>query len=254
MKIDQVAVQLYTLRDFCKTSADYAATLKKVREIGYQAIQISAVGPIPEAELRSIAEGEGLVICATHEPSNVILNEPQRIVERLAALGCSYTAYPYPNGVALDDAAAVNRLATQLEASAAVLSAAGQTLCYHNHAFELYRLEGKPVLEILFDTARNLQGEPDTYWIQAGGGNPEAWCAKLKGRMPLLHLKDFAVDVAGKAYYAEIGSGNLDFKSIIATAEGSGCRWFIVEQDICPGDPFVSVKKSFDYIRANLVD
>ena len=51
----------------------------------------------------------------------------------------------------------------------------------------------------------------------------------------------------------EIGYGNLDFKAIVAAAEASGCEWFIVEQDSCPGDPFDSAKLSFDYIKANLV-
>jgi hypothetical protein len=32
-----------------------------------------------------------------------------------------------------------------------------------------------------------------------------------------------------------------------------GCAWFIVEQDTCPGDPFDSLRQSFDYIKANLV-
>jgi len=39
----------------------------------------------------------------------------------------------------------------------------------------------------------------------------------------------------------------------IAAAKASGCEWFIVEQDSCPGDPFDSAKLSFDYIKANLV-
>lgn len=36
MKPEQIAIQLYTLRDFCKTAADYAAVLKKVRATGYR--------------------------------------------------------------------------------------------------------------------------------------------------------------------------------------------------------------------------
>jgi len=51
-----------------------------------------------------------------------------------------------------------------------------------------------------------------------------------------------------------VGSGNLNFKKIIAAAEKSGCKWFIVEQDTCPGDPVDSLAKSFEYIKANLVD
>jgi len=259
MKIEQVAIQLYTLRDQCKTAADYAATLKRCREIGYQAIQISGVGPIPVEELRSIAEGEGLAICATHEPGHEILNNPQAVVERLAALGCGHTAYPYPGGIDFRKCEDVKRLITGLDAAGAVLHAAGQTLSYHNHAIEFVHIDGRPALEVIYEQTNpaNLQGEIDTYWVQAGGGDSVAWCQRLKGRLPLLHLKDFGVTYAENGQtvsgFTEIGSGNLDFKAIIAAAEASGCQWFIVEQDTCPGDPFESIAKSFNYIRDHLV-
>ena len=255
MKIDQVAIQLYTLRDFCKTAEDYAVTLKKVREIGYRAIQISGVGPIPVGELRSIAEGEGLTIAATHESSTVILDEPEKIVERLTALGCKYTAYPYPSEIDFSNPTHVDNLITKLDAAGAVLRAAGQVLTYHNHAHEFSHYKGTPILEAIYARTNpfHLQGEIDTYWVQAGGCDPVAWCKKLQDRLPLLHLKDYAVDAGGKPHFAEIGFGNLDFKAIIAAAEASGCKWFIVEQDVCPGDPFESIKKSFDYIKSNLV-
>lgn len=40
-------VQLYTLRDFCKSVSDTAETLKKVKEMGYNVVQISGVS-VPE--------------------------------------------------------------------------------------------------------------------------------------------------------------------------------------------------------------
>ena len=255
MKINQVAVQLYTLRDFCNTAAEYADTLKKVRAIGYESIQISGVGPIPATELRSIAEGEGLSICATHESPEDVLDAPAKVVETLAALGTKYTAYPYPAGINFNDPACVNNLIAKLDAAGAVLRQAGQVLTYHNHGCELFRAGGKTILQTIYDgtNPQNLQGEIDTYWVQVGGGDPVDWCARLKNRLPLLHMKDYAVNADGHPNYAEIGYGNLNFKAIIAAAEASGCEWFIVEQDTCPGNPFDSLKMSFDYIKANLV-
>ena len=47
------------------------------------------------------------------------------------------------------------------------------------------------------------------------------------------------------SYYAEIGIGNLDIKNIIKEAKNSGCRWYVVEQDECKGDPFNSLEISY---------
>lgn len=255
MNIRNVAAQLFTIRDFIKTPEDIAKSLRRVREIGYEAVQISAMGPIPEEDLVKILRDEGLVCCATHEPSQVVLDNPEALVDRLQKLDCQYTAYPYPGGVDLSDPAQVNALAGRLEHAGEVLAKAGLTLTYHNHATEWIRHDGRLVMEMILDATRpeHLKMEIDTYWVQVGGGDPVDWCRRLGNRLPLLHMKDYGMTKEKGPVMAEIGRGNLNFPAIVAAAEESGCRWFIVEQDVCPGDPFESLKLSFDYIRENLV-
>lgn len=256
MRIDQIALQLYTLRDACQDAAGLASTVKRVREIGYRAVQISGIGPVPYGEVRAICEGEGIAICATHEPSALIRSNPEEAVSRLAELGCKMTAYPFPRDVDFSNPSHVSELIADLARAGRVMNAAGITLNYHNHAIEFIKVGGKTILETLFDSvdANDLGAELDTYWVQFGGGDPVDWCRKLSGRLHMMHLKDYAFTVENKPVFAEIGSGNLDFPSIIAAAEKAGCRWFAVEQDICPGDPFDSARQSFEFIQANLVE
>ena len=75
MKKSQIAAQLFTLRDFLKTPEDIAASLRKVKQIGYDAVQVSGMGPVAEEELVKILDGEGLICCATHEPGKKIVEE-----------------------------------------------------------------------------------------------------------------------------------------------------------------------------------
>lgn len=254
MKIAQVACQLYTLREHCKTAADLAVTAKKLHAIGYQAVQISGVGPIPEAEIVSICTGEGLTICATHESGKTIVEEPQKVIDRLGKLGTIYTAYPYPH-VPLTTVADVTALAASLDHAGEILRKAGLVLTYHNHAMEFKKIGGKTILQHLYDLTNpaNLQGEIDTYWVAAGGECPVEWIQRLHRRLPLLHLKDYGVGPENNhGAIMEIGNGNLNWPSIIAAAERSGTQWFIVEQDTCPGDPFDSVRQSFEFIKRTL--
>lgn len=254
MKLDQVAVQLFTLRDHCKTAADLARSAQKLRALGYTAVQVSGVGPIPEDEIVSILRGEGLAICATHEPGNVILDEPDRVIERLHKLGCKLTAYPFPHGVDFTDFAQVEALARKLDAAGARLREAGLVLGYHNHGIEFVPCRGRTGLEWIYALTdpRNVVGELDTYWIHYGGGDVVEWCRQLRGRLPFLHLKDYCFTPANQPTFCEIGSGTLPFRRIIAEAEAGGCEWFIVEQDTCPGDPFDSLAKSLAHIREQL--
>jgi sugar phosphate isomerase/epimerase len=252
MRRDQLAVQCYTIREQCRDAGSFAESMQKVKAIGFSAVQISGVGPIPEAEIARICAGEGLAICATHESGATICNSPQRVIDRLGALGTRYTAYPYPH-VPLDTATQVHELAAQLDRAGAALHAAGQVLTYHNHAVEFRRFGARTALDILYAETKpaHLQGEIDTYWVQTGGGDPVRWIEHLCGRLPLLHLKDYAIGADGApAQMAEIGNGNLDWARIIPAAERAGCVWFIVEQDVCPGDPFASLRQSWDFLQA----
>ena len=102
------------------------------------------------------------------------------------------------------------------------MAAAGKVLCYHNHDIEFMRMEdGSLILDLLYDNAPALQGEIDTFWVQAGGQNPACWVKKLAGRMPLLHLKDYGIHDRRRAMFP-IGSGNLDWQSIVPAGEAGG--------------------------------
>ena len=61
-----IAAQMYTVRDFTKIPEDIAQSIQKVKDIGYDAMQVSGFGPIDPNELRKIADDIGIEICATH--------------------------------------------------------------------------------------------------------------------------------------------------------------------------------------------
>ena len=50
----QLAAQLYTVREFTKTPADVAQTMKKVKPLGYEAVQCSALDTIKPQELKVV--------------------------------------------------------------------------------------------------------------------------------------------------------------------------------------------------------
>ena len=103
MKIRQVAFQLFTCRDLLKTPAEIAATFKRLRAIGYTAVELCGMGPISEEEVTKILDGEGIVCCSSHESGDFILANPEKIVERLERHQCSTAAYPYAGNIDLSN-------------------------------------------------------------------------------------------------------------------------------------------------------
>ena len=66
---------------------------------------------------------------------------------------------------------------------------------------------------------------------------------KLKGRCPLLHVKD--MEPGDEQFFAEVGEGILDFQEIVAVAEEIGTEWLVVEQDASRRSPFESIAISY---------
>src|SRR5580658_10059643 len=87
-----IAAQLYTLRDFTKTPADIISTLKRVKKIGYDAVQLSALGKIDPGELARVLQGEGLTCCATHLSLERMRDETQAVIDEHRLWNCKYTA------------------------------------------------------------------------------------------------------------------------------------------------------------------
>lgn len=246
----QIAAQLYTVRHLCKTPEQTAETLRKIREIGYSAIEIAGIADIEATEMSNISEDAGLTVAAIHDPR--VLDDPSSVVKRMNALKCDIISYSYPTGFDLSQESDIRTMVKKLAASGAYFHAEGKTFCYHHHSIEFVRYGAGTLLEFILNeiNPHHLSLELDTYWIQHGGGNPTDWCKRLKNRIPLIHLKDYG-NIGGTPTMMEIGNGNLDWKSIIPAAEVSGCKWFAVEQDICPGNPLDSLEVSFEYVKAN---
>jgi sugar phosphate isomerase/epimerase len=246
-----IAAQMYTLRDFCKTPTDIAATMKKVKSIGYDAVQLSALGPIDTKELKKILDGEGLRVCATHISFQQMRDEIEAVIEEHKMLDCKYPAIgsmprEYRNREGF------SKFAKDATEVGKKLAAAGMVFGYHNHSFELTRFGDKTGLQILLDESdpKYVTAEIDTYWIQHGGGDPAWWIEYASGRIPLLHLKDMAVNDDMQQLMAEIGEGNLNWPAILDASRKAGVVWYIVEQDICQRDPFESLAISLRNMKA----
>lgn len=248
-----LAAQMYTVRDFAKTPADMAETVKKVRALGWEAMQVSGFGPIAPQELKNIADGEGIHICATHTGYERMRDDTQAVIDDHLLWGCKYPAIggmPQSYREAGEDG--FKKFAVEASEVARKLAAGGLTFGYHNHSFELQRFGNRTGLDILFEESdpEVFQMEIDTYWIQHGGGDPAAWISKVKGRADLVHFKDMAI-VGREQRFAEIGEGNLNWPAILDACKDAGSRWYIVEQDRCyDRDPFDSLGLSLKNLKA----
>lgn len=245
-----LAAQMYTVRDFTKTREDLVVTLRKIADIGYEAVQLSAIGvELPAEEMKGLLDSHRLIACATHIDFADLRDNPEKHVAYHQTIGAEYTATGgWEKDLATeDDWIAFAREANEVGRRLKLL---GLSYGYHNHSHEFEKFGERTAMEILFEESDPdcVFAELDTYWVQHGGASPVVWINRLADRLPLLHLKDMAMR-GREQLYAEVGEGNLDWEGIIAAAQDAGVRWYIVEQDICQRDPFESLAMSYRNLK-----
>ncbi len=247
-----VALQLFTVRQLL--AEDYVGTLKKVKALGYDMVQLTGSLPFDAPGMKEVLDDIGLQPVGIHVGGDELAGNLDHWIDYALTVGTKDLVWPFVP----EDQRQLRQdwieLAATMDGIGARCRQKGVRLSYHNHSFEFIRFDGQYALDLLYEKTdpQNLLAEIDTYWVKHGGEDPAAYIRKYAGRQAILHLKDMADDE--EQSFAEIGNGILDWDEIHRAAIEAGVEFYAVEQDICPGDPLDSARMSIQFIRENMAD
>jgi len=242
-----IGVQAYSVRD--ALGEDFAGTMKKLADIGYKYIEAyglevdgKLLGMDP-TEYRKVVEDLGMEMLASH-CSYFTADQAEQMRDASLAAGIKYLIIPYLNDTMRSDYSAV---ADNLNQIGEALQGSGLIFGYHNHDFEFQpTADGRIPMEILIEETQPdlVTFEADLYWVTKGGTDPMELINKYPGRFNLFHVKD-----ANEALeQTTVGSGIVDFATILKAQEISGWQYYFVE-DERTDDPFGNLKGAFDYLN-----
>ena len=217
--------------------------------MGYKNVQVSGTCDFAPAWLADQLQQTGLRCVLTHTPPARLQNDTAAVARAHTRFGCDCVGLGYYPFKEEEPAQSYEHFVQTYRRVAECLHKNGKYFMHHNHAYEFQKRGKKTVLECLArDFAPELLGFTlDTYWIQVGGGDPAEWIGRLSGRVPCIHLKDYAYG----AKMAVIGEGNLNFDRIFQKAAEAGTKYMLVEQDDCYGEsPFACLRRSYEYLKA----
>lgn len=244
-----IGAQMYTVREFTKNLDDFAQTLQRIADIGYGYVQVSGTCAFEPEWLKEQLNKTGLQCVLTHTPGPRIAEETEKVCTEHGIFGCSNIGLGW---YAFDESKPETNYENFIRTykpAAEIMKANGKYFMYHNHDQEFKKLDGKLIMEKMAeDMPKDLMGFTlDTFWVQAGGGDPAQWLEKLAGRIPVIHLKDFSY---GRKM-AVVGEGNINFDRVFEKAEAGGTKFMLVEQDDCNGEnPFDCLQRSRMYLNA----
>jgi sugar phosphate isomerase/epimerase len=264
-----IGLQLYTVRD--AMAKDPAATLARVAKIGYNTVE-GTYAPGDEKfynmDAKAFADAlkqNGLVMPSGHyrlgedapegemKMKGTLMHEWDRAVEDAHTLGLKYMVCAWLSPAERQGLDHYKMIAGVFNKAGEKCKAAGIQLCYHNHDFEFDKQDGQFPYDVILDNTDHqlVKMEMDLYWVTKANQDPIDIISRHPGRFPLWHLKD--LDKTPERSFTEVGNGVIDFPKIFTHAKEAGLKYWFVEQDKCPGDPFDSITQSIAYIKKNLI-
>ncbi len=263
-----VALQLYTVRGDMQN--DMLGTLRAVKEMGYDAVEFAGLFGHSAAEVRAMLDEVGLTAISAHVPFVEMMADPDATFAAYKEIGCEYVAIPYMSLNDLTGAPDFPANLKTIECLGTIAAKHGLTMLYHNHDFEFTVIDGKYLLDIMYETvsADALKTELDMCWVNVGGENPAAYLRKYTGRAPVVHLKDFAGEKSDDMYeliglekkapvrpanfeFRPVGYGLQEMPGILAAVLDAGAKWVVVEQDqpALGKTPMECAAMSRDYLK-----
>jgi len=253
-------VQAYTVREFFQNREQCRETYQKIAAMGYESVQAGTPGFMTVHETQDLLTECGLVNCSSGAEYEDLVAGGAAIVKAvdnarifktpLISVGTLPEEFRY-------NQEGMKRYAQSLNAIAAELKKEGCALLYHHHTLEFYSFGGGVNGMDILTGETDPEGvlfTLDTHWLAASGTDSVYWINKLKGRVPVIHFKDYGIAEAGvkiegvQKTFAEVGEGNIIWPPIVEACRDTGIEFVIVEQDFCKGDPFDSLRVSFRHL------
>jgi sugar phosphate isomerase/epimerase len=268
-----VGIQLYSLRDNMKNSADALDTLKKLATIGYRNVEHANYRDrkfygYTASEFRKVLDDLNLKMPSGHtvltmqhwdDSKNDFTDVWKNTVEDAATVGQHYVISPWLDEKLRTDTDKLKKFMDIFNKSGELCKKHDMKFGYHNHDFEIVTKVGD---ENLYDFI--IKNTDPTLVIQqmdignmyGNGGRAIDIMKKYPGRFQSMHVKDEIKatkgEMAGDPYESTVLSkGVLNVKEIVDYAKmHGGTRDFIIEQESYQGmAPIDCAKEDLEVIK-----
>ncbi len=251
-----MGIQLYTLRDHIQNADDFDATLKRLKAMGVNDVQISGIGDFETAAQAKALRVNGMECCVTHKSFEKLCEDLDWFIDYHKAIDCDAIGIGSMPGEVRDTYEAVKGFIAKAEDLGARLKPHHMTFNYHNHDFEFKGVEGsdKTIMDILLEetTPDLFHFIPDVAWIHFAGKDPAEYLHKMKGRVKVVHFKDYIIDEEGKRKFVPLGEGVVNLKECYEACKELHIPYIMYEQD-CDwpeNDPFLATEISWKFMQS----
>ncbi len=244
----KTAVQLYSLRELIEKKGLNTA-LKLVSDAGYDGVEFAGQYNCTPNEIKALLEKYNLEAVGAHISANDIINDKANVLNFINTLNIDIVSEPCGDIEAFQKGD-LSAYVEKLSDANLIMLENNTVFCYHNHWFEAS--PAKQYLTPLCNIICGLKLEVDVFWLKYAGLNPLDFIKANRDFIEVLHLKELSKSGEANAPSPVLGDGITGMKDIIEFAYKNNFPCVILEAENIQGDILSYLKKSLDFIKANM--
>lgn len=275
----KIAAQLFSFRSYCRNSKDVLETLSRIREMGYDGVEIEGVDKIIDANsLAQHLKKIGLKVCSTRSRLSRVELDFTGMVEEARLFDCQNVGIgTIPADYAFNNPQGWQQYIEYINTVAKRFSAKGLRATYSVEAHEFIKFSDCGLRAVYtfdeqqfkkdaagsygFDSivdgteSEKLFFELDTFWLAKAGVSPADIIRQLVGRIKVIRFRDQRIAESSYDFFypvkedCEVGKGVFDFASLFPVLKESGVEWISIGQNYFTRDPFESMSTSLKQIQ-----
>ena len=238
---DRLGLQLWSLRH--DLEANVSKGMDETKALGFTLVETAGTYDLKPADFREQLAARGLKAVAAHFPYERLKNDLPGVIAEARTLGVEYVVIPWLPQPEFD-AAAARTVAADFNVWGKAIQAAGMKFAFHPHGYEFHPVpggRGETPFDLLVSLTKSgvVSFEMDVFWVAHAGVDPAALLAKYPDRWTLMHVKDLRkggeVGVGTRSApagdHVAVGTGQLDWSSILRTAKAIGVEYYFLEDE-----------------------
>ena len=235
----EISLQLYSIHE--ETQRDFAGSVQRVGEIGFQGVEFAGYGGLTAGEQVQLLKNSGLYSVGTHTGLSVFEDNFEAELSYSKAIGSKYIICPWAKVETMEE---IDHLAMVLNKAAEKAAKEGIKVGYHNHDHEFVKVDGKYALDLLAEkTDDNVVLELDVFWVAYAGVDPVEYIKKWGKRVELIHIKQIDANKAN----VDAADGILDMKKIKEAAEYA--TYFVLEHEEYDKPVWDAIRNDYEYLN-----
>lgn len=253
--VSHLGVQLWSLHK--ELDAQPLKGLDDVKSFGLTLIETHSLYKMPVADFKKALDERGLKPISAHMQYDRLNTDLAGAIAEAKTLGVKYVVVPWIPHTKDFDIAAGHIAAENFNKWGAAFREAGIKFGWHPHGFEFRPEAGTTAFDVIVHETdpKNLFLEMDVFWVFHAGVDPVALLKKYPRRFELLHVKDirkgaktgFYTGHADEADNVAVGSGQIDWPSVLKTAKDIGVKYYFIEDETSA--PMQNVPQTISYLK-----